>query len=444
MPVKNEEPAPRKLALFALVYAGSAALQKGIGFAAFLVLAHSLSVEEYARFGLLYALLAGVAGLTGAGVVESVIGQLRQQRAVGATSRLFSAANAVFALQAGACLALIGCIAWGYPHLMESTPASLFVVAAGGLGTAFAVLQSQWARLDERHEVSTAFIFFPSLLGWIAGYLWFLPFGTPQAFFVGLLAGVAVGLLVFRAIGVGVYSFAFEREAVRPILRNLAPFMAVVLVGWISGYGNAFLVEAFFTRVEVARFTFLYTIAAVMQIVATSLNQVWIPRFLKIVDELPHGEVERRSRAFFLRQGAALGLAGAAVLIVLPLMTGIAGEQLSAYHDVNSRLFFLLASYAIAIPWYHAQNYFFAHATGSELLKVTVVSGVIGIAVWIPLMVLLGEIGVYVGFFVFTAIRTLSVALKARSLWQTGLRFEGVLVAIMLQLAGLIASHIIS
>ncbi len=441
--VSGAEAAPRRLALFALVYAGSAAFQKGIGFVIFMVLAHSLSVEEYAKFGLLYALQAGVAGLTGAGVVESVIGLLRRQRANGGAESLFSAGNSVFLLQAGFCMALTVVVAFVFPRLFAVSPAFLFVIAASGIGMAFAVLQSQWARLEEEHLLSTNFGLFPPLAGWVIGFACFLASGSVESFFIGVLVGVLLALIAFCALGAGSYTFAFGAREIRPILDTIAPFVVVVLIMWISGYGNAYIVDAVFTHVEVARFTFLYTIAAIMQIVATSLNQVWMPRFLKILGEIPHDEVERRSRAFFLLQGVALGVAGALIMLLLPLATSRLGGNFAAYHDVNDMLFFLLGAYAVSIPWYHAQNYFFAHGHGQSLLGVTVKSSILGLAIWLPLMLWLGEIGVYAGFMCFVGVRTLAIVLRARAEWKLGMRLECVAVALALMLLGKFVSSLV-
>jgi O-antigen/teichoic acid export membrane protein len=429
--------------LSAFLYASSAAVQKGIGFAAFLVLANSLSVERYAQFGLMFALQTGIAGLTGAGIVETVIGLLRESRAARMTNGLFAAGNSVFAIQALICVALVASIAIFVSGLLNVPRASLFVIAASGIVSAFATLQSQWTRLEERHALSTAFGFFPPLAGWIAGFMCFLPLGTPEAFFVGMLLGTTISMVAFRASGRGYYALASDAASIRRIIASLLPFVVVVFVMWIGGYGNTYLIDAIFTPTEVARFVFLYTVAAVMQIVATSLNQVWIPRFVRIIDSASPDEIDRRSRAFFLVQGVALGLTGAALLVLLPLATGFFGGRLSAYHDMNVQLFFLLAAYAALIPWYYSQNYFSVHARGQLLLRTTLLSSVAGVGVWIVLMLVLGEMGIYLGFFVFNLLRAIAVAWRARLEWRVALRLEAVAVTLIIQAGGFLLAALL-
>src|SRR5262245_257395 len=62
---------------YAGLYAVSATLLRLVGFAVFVWLARSLSVNEYATWGLLYALQTAAASFGLVGIVEAVIGLLR-------------------------------------------------------------------------------------------------------------------------------------------------------------------------------------------------------------------------------------------------------------------------------------------------------------------------------------------------------------------------------
>jgi hypothetical protein len=77
LPAKGVRLLGSPLALFAAAYALSAAVQKGAGFVIIMWLGRVLSVDNYARLGLLMALQAGLTAMASAGVVEAVIGLLR-------------------------------------------------------------------------------------------------------------------------------------------------------------------------------------------------------------------------------------------------------------------------------------------------------------------------------------------------------------------------------
>ena len=421
---------------FAVAYTASAALQKAVGFAVFLWLAHSLSVRDYARFGLLYALQTALTTFACAGIVESVIGLLRDHNAASARARLFGAANTVFAVLAAASIAVSAMI---YYTLMQDTERSaydfLFVVVAGTLA-AYVVVQGTLVRLEERHLAAVAMGFLAPLGAFLGGAVGFIQGGTVTAFYAGMALGSVVMLVPFALSGVGFYRCVTERRAVTGIMSLLAPFILIAVLAWVSGYGNTYLVKTFFTATDVARFTFAYTLASVMQLVATSLNQVWSPRFFRLVHEMPIADLERRNKSFTTLQGAALGVVGGALLIVLPPALQFAGGNLATYSQLNREFFFLFAAYAVSVPWWHAQNYYYAHNKGSELMRVSVASALAGLLLWLTSIWVLGVIGVYVGFMLQMLTRTVGAVGWARKLWAINIAWEGVFLALSLLALG--------
>ncbi len=438
--VATNDPKPPKLALFAIAYAATAALQKGLGFVIFVWLARVLTVEQYATLGLLYALQSAVAALTGAGIIERTVGMLKDHVTSELRGRLFASANLVFALQSVVCAALIVIVAAILPSLSEVPGLSLTCIVIGGVATAYALFQAQLARLEEHHAVSLLVSFVPPLAGWLVAILLFTGKPSVESLFAGIALGVVGALLAFRFARAGVYQFNFSRQDALTMLAHIAPFIVVVFVNWLSGYGNTYLIHSFFSDAEVARFTFAYTIAAVMQLVATSMNQVWIPRFLKLVHQTTEDYIERRGRPFFLIQGAALGLCAATVLVATPVLTGWSTDSFVAYRDINEEMFFLLTAYIVSIPWYQVQNYYFAHSKGSDLMGITLLAGVLGIGVWIFSMSWLGAIGAYLGFLLFTAMRTALALMRSRRFWKVTPRYDAVCLAMAIQTAGFLCA----
>src|SRR5206468_1752711 len=181
---------------------------------------------------------------------------------------------------------------------------------------------------------------------------------------------------------------------------SIAPFVALTFLGWLSGYGNNYVVRALFDSSDVAKFTFAFTLASIMQLVATSLNQVWSPRFYRIVHEQSWDETDRRNRQFFRWQGLAMGLVGGLVIGIFPSAISLVGGNLVAYQAIQIELMLLFAGYVVLCPWWHCQNYFLVYGKGRELMRVVFKSSVIGVVVWLLLMWWLGSIGIYVGFLV--------------------------------------------
>lgn len=426
----------KSLAIWAIAYAGTAALQKGVGFVLFLWLAHSLSVEAYAKFGLLYGLQTGIAALAVAGIIESVVGLLKEYKADAAKQRLFDSANTIFAMLSAGSIAVLILVYDKLVHDVNASKTELLFVTVAGVFTAFFALQAQLVRLEENHTASLALSFFPPLVGLVAGFLSFLTGQTVSSFFGGTAVGLVVALVPFAVGRIGSYRFTLQMRETTPILSRISPFILIVALGWLGGYGNTYVVQSFFTPTEVARFTFAYTLSSIMQLVASSLNQVWSPRFFRIVHEMPVAEVESRNRRFSAMQGVILGVAGAIVLAVVPFATKLVGPSLASYRDLELELFFLFAAYAVSIPWWHAQNYYFAHSKGAELMNVTLATSAIGMAGWVCAMWLLGVIGIYVGFMLLMLTRMVGALLWARKKWSINILWEGPVVALLLLGAG--------
>ena len=432
-----------QLARFALVYAATASLQKGLGFVVFLWVAHRLDVDEYAVFGLLYATQTALTSFASAGIVESAIGLLRLYAQRSDRGRLFAAANSSFVVLGVSSTVLLLGIYVLFLRDSGAPPAAMFAVVIAGLVAAYVAITASLVRLDERHGASVALGFFvpvSALAGGAVG-LWIM--NTVTGFYAGSAIGSVVSLLPFFSSRVGHHRLSSHRAEVEAILRLLVPFVVIAMLSWLTGYGNTYLVEWMFLPAQVAAFTFAYTISSIMQLVATSLNQVWSPRFYRLLNELDAGEVERQSRRFTILQGLALALVGGGVLLVFTPAMDFAGGNLASYRDLRLELFFLCLGYAISIPWWHAQNYFYAHNKGRELLRVSIAGTSAGLVLWIGAVLALGGIGVYVGFFLQMLCRAVFALAWAWREWRIRIAWEGPLLAATGMLAGLACSTLL-
>lgn len=424
------------LAGYALAYAGGAAFQKGIGFLLFLWLARVLSVEDYARFGLLFALQAGLATMAGAGIAESTIGLLRAHAEPDGRRRLLDAANGVFLR-----LAAVSTIAVGAGYLLTIRPGpqgitELLLVLAGGALTAFFALQAVLVRLDEDHGAALALGVGTPLAGIAAALLTFLIRPQVDSFYAGMAVGLALAFAITRAAGLGNYGVALRAPEARAIGRSLPPYLAIGFVTWLAGYGTTYLVEGFFETKHVATFAFIYTLSSIMQLVATSINQVWSPRVFRLAHEMPVAELERINMRFYALQGVVLGAVGGGMLLVAPPLIDLVGGNLVVYRDLGAELAFLLAGYAVSIPWWHTQNYFYVHGRGPSLMRIVLATNLVGLMIWIALMTQLGVMGVYIGFAAMTLLRSIGTWAVARRTWGLRFAWQGPLLALVLIAAG--------
>ena len=427
---------------YAGLYAGTTALLKLVGFALFMWLAYTLPIEDYATFGLLYALQTALASFALAGICEAVVGLLKNYQAPVQRRQLFSAANTAFMLMALPATAIVLFVFFAFANSSAGGLPLLSYVLTTGILAAYASLQAQIIRLDELHLASLGFSFLAPLAGLIGGGAVFLIEETVQSFFFGSAIGLSLAMLGLWACRIGIYGFVSRIDVVRPILLRIAPFMAIAFLGWLSGYGNNYFVKVLFNSEEIAKFTFVFTLSSIMQLIASSLNQVWSPRFYRIVHERPFDQVEKKNRLFFGVQGLALGLAAGIVIALYPAAIDLLGGKLIAYRAMNIELLLLFASYVLLSPWWHCQNYFLVHGKGEQLMKIMLTTSVAGIVIWVLLMWLLGPVGIYIGFMAQMLLRTLAIVLVAKRYWPVTIAWEGVAAGLLLTVGGFLISRV--
>jgi O-antigen/teichoic acid export membrane protein len=430
----------RTLFLYSSLYGGSAALLKFMGFGAFLWMARILSVDDFASFGLLYATQQALATFALAGIVESVIGLLKVHQNFDQRTRLFATANSAFLFMAlGASVFALFVSAL----FLRDDPLGLvsyLSIYGSGVLLAWASLQSQLVRLKELHTESLLFSFFPPFGGLFGGFIAVILEKTAQSFFIGAAIGVLMPVLCLWGSRVGFDASIARLGDVRRILWRALPFTVVAFLGWLSGYGNNYLINVFFTPTDVAKFTFALSLSSIVLLIVGGLNQVWSPRFFRLIHELPFEQVEKKNRDFFRLLGFAVGFVGGGLIIMLPYAMVLLGGNLLSYQHIGLELSFLLAAYSVLIPWWQCQNHFLANAMGPSVLKITLTTSIVGLSILVSLIWLFGPIGVYVGFFTQMLLRSIGMLLVARRNWPIEVSWEGICAGLCLIAVGFILS----
>jgi O-antigen/teichoic acid export membrane protein len=430
----------QRLIIYSALYGGTAAFQKLVGFLIFMWLARTLPVAEYAQFGLLYALQQGLATLASAGVVEATVGQLRGHSQPPARARLFASANLVFLalLLAGTGVALVS---RGMARQITITSLGYASIIVCGVILAATSFRAQIVRLEENHRRSVLLSCLPPLGSSVGGFVGCVLTRSLPGFCVGSALGAVGATAALYTFGGSTWHLVLERGLVRPIVTAAAPFALVAFLGWLSGYGTNYLIDMMLPSSEVARFTFALSLCSVMLLVSGALNQVWSPRFYRLIVDEPFDTVEAKNHSFYRVLGVALGLSGGFVTIALPWVLPILGGNLRNYQHSTVELSLLFSAYVILVPWWHCQNHFLAHGMGSAILKITLVTSLLGITTLLLLMWLLGPIGVYVGFLAQMLLRTTAMVLEARRRWPVQISLSGVGVGLAMILIGLLLAR---
>lgn len=432
-----------KLVYYAGLYTASAGFLKLVGFLLFLWLARTLSVDNYGNFGLLYALQTGLTTFGLVGIVEAVVGLLKEHQSKELRRKLFAAANSAFLITLASSIVLALIL---FAMFFGGSEISIFTLACilvSGALLAYSMLQSQIVRLEEKHLSSLCFNFVLPLAGLIGSCIGFFWGRTIQTFFLGSILGLSFASVILWINRIGFYGFADRLVETRDILLRVIPFIAIAFFGWLGGYGNNYVIKIFFDPKEVAKYTFALSLSSIMQLIATALNQVWSPRFFRLIHEIPREQVEKKNRRFFRLQSLTMGFFGGIVISMFPFTMNVLGGNLKSYQFMSLELLCLFSAYIILCPWWHCSNYFLAYDKGPSMMRIVFISSVIGIILWLILMWLMGPIGIYIGFLTQMLLRTSGILYKAKKQWPIKVSWDGVVGGLLLTFIGFVASKIL-
>lgn len=415
---------------YGIAYTMASGLQKGIGFFVFMFLGSKLSIAEYADFGINYSIFTAIILLVSAGIQESVVSLMSSNRGEEKMNVLFKSANSIFVLFSLGILIIVTslsvvCNSQDYP-----LGSNLFITV-GAILSSFFLFQSLIIRLEEKHYLSIMLSFFPAVLGYVFGFSFFLYTNRGIAFFQGLFISLILFAICYSFQNKQFKGFGYSKGDLYKILTRVFPYSVIAFWGWALGYGNTFIIKYLFLDYDVALFVFIYTISSIIQLIATSMNQVWSPKFFNLYIKENSNYVENKNIKFSTIQGVVLGLSGLAILILYPLATQWF-QNLNKFGNPRLEMFLLFSAYIISIPWWHCQNYFMINDDGKTLMNVTIFSSFVGYIVWVLAMVVLGNIGIYLGFFIQTFLRTIFVYINASKKWNIRFDWKGVTTGLLI------------
>lgn len=409
----------RELLFAAIAWISSASLiavlAKIVGYFGVLALAKSATVENFAEFGIFYSYITIVATFVPAGIYERVVAGVRTDQAE-ARDQLFSRGLGYFVSMFCVLLfmTLAGAIVFG-----ASAERLLLICSAAIIGGLIAIvgLQAGFLRLEGRLGDSLRITSIFSI-GSAFGLL------IPSLFtgsIVHVLGGYAFASCLAIFLVRGYFSYEISLPPVEQWIGYFVssiPYLIIAVLGWLSGYGINNISSIMLSASAVAIYTFLLTLSAVVQIVATAVNMYWGPKL--IVDLKSNDNRERahlRSYAFYSAVTGAISVLSIILLLVYEAGLKIAGGNALSYRGAEFEASLVLCSIILSVPWWNAQHYYHCHGAGSLLLKINVLTALPLVLAWIGLMMYLGSPGLFIGLVLLVLGKSVVLSVVAGRLW---------------------------
>ena len=401
----------RRVIGWVVIFTGVNVGVRGMFALAVFFLAAVLSTEDYAGFGMLYALQGAMTMFSLTGLGETTAARLKNHPHGYRRQVLFRRISGLFVITTATAFLLIlpfALLIMRLESFMKIVPALLLGAVIG-----FSTLQAGFQRIEQQHAaslLSSAGIPFCCAIGLMVGGWWCRH--LTLVFTMGL-ASATLALIILLVKGYAWFGPLPHPKRARKELSILGPYLIIAVFGWLSGYGMNFLIDVQFEPREVATFTFLFTAASLSQMIISSLNMAWAPRFYQMFNDGELVYAESRNWVFYSLLAGVLGVGGGLAVALLPWITGLIGGRLAQYGNFRLELAFLMAGYVAGIPFWHGQNYYHVAGFGLSLTRLSVWSGGAGLVVWFICMLVLGPIGIFIGFM-------LQMVIKAGAMWRAG------------------------
>jgi O-antigen/teichoic acid export membrane protein len=402
-----------KLSLYYLFVIGSL---KAIQFGATSFLAITLPVAEFGFFSMLNSYQVAAATFGSVGIVESLSGQLKNDDLSNVGSKVLFRKFTLILIILSFLTFLFLVIAIYFTNYKINNFYLYTISVLVGLIISFANIQSYFFRLDGSN--------FKSLISnSIISYLYYSII-ILSAFYldrIDILLSISASA-VFAVFIILIISNYFYRPLILNIseiffyLKIIFPYIIIGFFGWISGYGvNVFINELLGLKV-VALFSFLLTISTLVQLVSSSLNIVWGPKFYKHFLNNDFDIAEKNNKQFYQLQILLLTILSVAILVIYKYIS--LSIPNIPYKNRILELCLLLISFIINIPWVHCSNYFFISNNGNKLMKNLLFTGIISIVMWVVFIHFFGEMGVFIGFVFNSSFKSIIIWIDSRNYWN--------------------------
>tara|TARA_Y100000768_G_scaffold125687_1_gene93158 strand:+ start:8398 stop:9795 length:1398 start_codon:yes stop_codon:yes gene_type:complete len=410
----------KKLLYLSTIYAGLSALVKGISFIAIILIAKYFSTEQYAIFALLFSIHQGVASFSIAGINESVIGFLKENKSQKSKDELFS--NVLVTTIPTTLIVFLSAMITYYFYLKQKNPEIIFLVflftIISGTLLSYSIFNSKIFRLKENHFGAIMYLFFPQLLLFIVGSVSIFISNNINYFFISsffsILSFIVILKIFFKELNL---PLTIGRHSKKIIIKSI-PYYAIAVLGWLGGYGNNFIINIFLEKYDIAAFTFIYTLSGILLLISNSLNQVWAPRFYNSFSKKNYKSLEQKNSFFYGILNVIISITVAAIIILYPTAIRIFGGNLDAYSNMQFELYLLLTSFIIYTPVWHYRLHYYVRSFGNKLMKINLLSSVVGIVATIFFIKNYGSLGIYIGFMSHNIINLLCMMFFSNREWN--------------------------
>ncbi len=377
-----------------------------------------LEKEEYAKFGIYYAILTGVVAFSQSGLFElgaSARDSSEITRSIYLKSLILRLLDLFF--KSSAALFLTGLILVIVKSNFMPYGIVFFALSIGIIFAAGNTLANLFRLTDDITLGVTVLVMFIAL--------------SSVGFLVGARAGHTAQSSIQGAAIIGFvsifsfYLFNFRKIIFFQKIKLLAKKNTTILIdytlisvfGWLAGYGMNLFIYFILTTELVAEYFLIYSSIAAMGLITASINNSWAPRFIFEHHNNPD-RAARKNRKIFLIELLIVTVLSLVILFIAIFLKDYNKSKSAVIIWKNIEYIGLsLATITISIPWWCIQNYYTRDGISGDYKRLVLSSSFVGLATWISLIYFFKIDGLYIGLFLNSAIKTILFIKGSKSLY---------------------------
>ena len=419
----------KKIIYQASYYTFSLALQKGLIFFLIIYLASHFSPENYAQWSILYAIQTAFFSFMSVGLFESIISMTKDLKVKKQKEDIISSVNfitsSIFLV-----LLIISLIYYFYLSKLDSNIYIFLCVIGIGSLSSVLNLHANIIRLQGQHFLSLLFSFAPPFFSVLISLIFVIKSSEISLYYPIAFASISCIAFVLVYIRRSQFYINFSSIYTKKIFKRTMPFMLIAFLSWLTGYGLVLIADFFLPKVAIARYALLLTLSSSIEVLATSLNKAWNPRYIAMISSKSSQFINSKATRFYSSLTLLLSFISFILLLSVDKLLLLIGKNIALYSYVKIDLFLLLTALIISIPWWQCVHYYYVYNRGKDLSKIILKTGIITIPLAIILMKLSVPYAIYITYLLERIFRTFVIYSSSKKFWDIVIPFKTTIIAI--------------
>ena len=406
-----------KIAVWGFVFTLSNGLSKLFQLLLIIYLSAILNEYDFGLFSLLLTYQYGVMTFGSAGINENLISQIPTGKKTFSLINANNNATSFFLTIVSAFSFLLF-----YFFLRDNADYSLiFFPVFIGFIMSYSLYTTSAFKLEG--DFSKALFFGPFVLIVLSISMIIISIITKKIFDIFLVGFISTTIFIILIILSFKVSLKFDNLfSIKENLRYIYPFTVIAIFAYLSGYGFNLISISILDVETIGIYSFLLTISTAPQIFASSLISIYSPKFYDLYINNNKSKALKSSNSFYI-----LIIVMSFILSLIIIFSLYYSKNfdfpLNKYSEYYFKSSLILTGYLLAIPFWYNSMIIYIEKMNSEYMNSIVISGIIGILIWVILTAFFNELGLYIGFVLQVFFKSLILEFyipkksKNRSIW---------------------------